>query len=285
MSDLQESISIAGYPTELGVEVKELTEEAAHLHLPFKDENSNPGKALHGGVAASMINIGGLAVARSSLGEEAERIHTAAIQVTYLSAAIGESIEAKARLLRRGKEICFVETMVQTEGGKPIAAGLSTVRGRFGAEESEPVATRGDDGGSDPGMMGPILAGTVPFIGRLGLKVENMSGGTARIKMPFTERNGNGSGGVHEGPILALLDTTGAMGAWAVTGPGNYKASTVGIQAGMVAATKEEDLVAYSRVAQRDREIFWSEVEVASCADQRVVARGTVLYRIVIPKK
>jgi hypothetical protein len=34
-------------------------------------------------------------------------------------------------------------------------------------------------------------------------------------------------------------------------------------------------------VVQRDGELFWSDVEVACASDQRLVARGTVIYRIV----
>ena len=45
--------------------------------------------------------------------------------------------------------------------------------------------------------------------------------------------------------------------------------------------TPRGDLVAYGRCVQQDNEIFWSDVEVASAADGRVSARGTVLYRIV----
>ncbi len=41
------------------------------------------------------------------------------------------------------------------------------------------------------------------------------------------------------------------------------------------------DLIAYGRCVQNDKEIYWSDVEVASAADGRVTARGTVLYRIV----
>ena len=40
-------------------------------------------------------------------------------------------------------------------------------------------------------------------------------------------------------------------------------------------------LVAYGHVVQRDGDGFWSDVEVAGQGDGRVVARGTVLYRIV----
>lgn len=280
---IKNQIETQGYTAALGVRVEDLNEESASLFLPYKDENSNPGGALHGGVAASLINLGGLSVARATLGEEAEPIHTASIQVNYLAAAISEPIRAKAQLLRRGKELCYIDVGVETEAGKPIARGLTTVRGRFGAEPSPTVQTIGDSGAADPGPMGKMVPGTVAFIKRLGLDFQNMSGGESRIVMPFQDRNGNGQGGVHEGPILALLDTAGAMAAWAVTGPGAFKASTVGIQAQFVGPTREEELVGYGRVTQQDREIFWSNVEVASSVDGRVVARATVLYRIVTP--
>ena len=284
MEKMEETLEATPYAARLGVTVEALDENAARLHLPFKEENSNPGDALHGGVAASMIDLGGLAVARAALGDAAGPIRTASIQVTYLAAAIGEAITAEATLLRRGKEICFVDIAVATDSGKPIARGLSTVRGRFAADEAPGVKALGDEGGSDPGPMGPHLAGRVPFIGRLGLEVEHMAGGASRIAMPFIEANANESGGVHEGAVLAFLDTTGAMAAWSVTGPGAYKASTVGVHAHMVAPAEAQDLIAYGRVTQRDNEIFWSDVEVARRSDRNVVARGTVLYRIVVPK-
>ena len=75
------------------------------------------------------------------------------------------------------------------------------------------------------------------------------------------------------------------MAAWSVTGPGAYKASTVGLQTQFVAHTEAETLAAYGRVAQRDNEFFWSDVEVAAVDGGRVVAKGTVLYRIVVPKE
>ena len=284
MTDSKTALEATPYPASLGVEVTRLDAEGAEFVLPFKTENSNPGDALHGGVAASMINLGGLAVAGEVLGAEAGPFHTASIQVSYLAAAIGEPIFTEATLLRRGKELCFVETAVRTEEGKPIARGLSTVRGRFGAEDAPPLAAVGDDGASDPGPMGPVVAGTVPFIGRLGLKFEHMASGTSRISMPFKEINANEGGGVHEGAVLALLDTTGAMAAWAETGPGAYKASTVGVQAQSIAPAGADELIGYGKLIQRDREVFWCDVHVASASSGNVVARGTVLYRIVVPE-
>ena len=108
-----------------------------------------------------------------------------------------------------------------------------------------------------------------------------MAGGTSRLVMPFQENNADTSGGVHEGAVLALLDTAGAMASWAVTGFGRYKAGTPSMQAQLLAPAPKEDLVAYGRNVQRDDEMLWSDVEIAGASTARVVARGAVLYRII----
>jgi uncharacterized protein (TIGR00369 family) len=129
--------------------------------------------------------------------------------------------------------------------------------------------------------LGPAIE-KLPFIRHRGIHVEHMVGGTSRLVMPLRDDNLDASGSVHEGAVLALLDTTGAMASWAETGPGAFKASTPSLQAQILAPPPDEDLVAYGRVVQRDGDAFWSDVEVAVAADDRVVARGTVMYRIVV---
>jgi uncharacterized protein (TIGR00369 family) len=223
-------IEKSGYSAALGVELAELSGEAARLRLPFREENSNPGKALHGGCAASLAVIGAHAVTRAALSEASRPWHTAALQIEYLAAAIDEDVAAHARLLRRGKEMCFVEIDVSTSDGKPIAHAAAAVRGRFGAAPAALAASAGDHGHSDPGWMGPHV-GRMPYTNARGIHVEHMTGGTSRITMPATAANADAGGGVHEGALLALLDTTGAMAAWAETGPGPYKASTPALQA------------------------------------------------------
>lgn len=280
MDDIRTWIESSPYSRFLGVELESIDETSARLRLPYRDENSNPGKALHGGCAASLGAIGGQALARAALGPESGPWHTFGMQVNYLSAAIGEEVVADARLLRRGKELCFADVTVENLGGKRIAHITTAVRGRFGAEPAQLIRAHGDHGESDPGAMGPHI-GRVPFIGHRGITVEHMTGGTSRLLMPYLEDNADQSGAVHEGAVLALLDTTGAMASWAETGPGRFKASTASIQVQNLAPAPKADLIAYGRCVQRDREIFWSDVEVASAADGRVTARGTVLYRIV----
>lgn len=280
MDWIRDWVERSAYGAAIGVRVDSLGDDGAKLVLPYRDENSNPGQALHGGCAASLGVIGGQAVARAALGADAGPFHTSGIQVNYLAAAIGEDIAATARLLRRGKDMCFVEVDVATHAGKSIAHVTSMVRGRFGAPDVSLPVARGDDGEADPGPMGPHV-GEMPYTKARGLCVEHMTGGHSRITMPGGEANADLGGGAHEGAVLALFDTTGAMAAWAETGPGRYKASTPALQAQFLAPPKAEDLVAYGRMIQRDGSVLWSDVEVAGARSGCVVARGTVIYRIV----
>ncbi len=280
MDEIKNWVEESPYSRFLGVKLERIDESGARLLLPYQDANSNPGKALHGGCAAAIGAIAGQAITRTLLGAEAGPFHTAQMQVSYLAAAIAEDVVAEAHLLRRGRELCFVGIDVKTAEGKPISSITTTVRGRFAGDAPDYYVSAGDHGEADPGVMGPHI-GQVPFIGNRGISVEHMTGGTSRLAMPMLEDNCDASGGVHEGAVLALLDTTGAMASWAESGPGNFKASTASMQLQNLGPAPKGDLIAYGRCVQNDNEIYWSDVEVASVADGKVTARGTVLYRIV----
>ena len=264
----------------LGVRLEALVPGCARLLLPFAESNTNPGQVLHGGVAASLAALGAQVVTRATLGPDAGPWHTAGIQVSYLAAARAQDVVAESRLLREGKELCFVAIDVGTDDGKPIAHASALVRGRFAAPPSSLPTAAGDRGEARPGPLGPQI-GKLPFVSGRGIRIEHMQDGLSRAVMPWREANADASGGVHEGPVLALLDTTGAMAAWGLAGPGPFKASTPAIQAQILAPAPREDLVAYGRNVARDGDLFWSDVDVATASGRRVVARGTVVYRIV----
>ena len=280
MDDLRDWVENSPFGASLGVQLADVSEDRASLVLPYVDRNSNPGKALHGGCAASLAAIGGQVMARATLGAQSGPFYTAGIQVSYLAAAIGEDVVAEAQLLRRGKEMCFVTVDIANSSGKAIAHASNLIRGRAGEADAIRYKSKGDHGESDPGAMGPHV-GKMPFTAERGLVVEHMNGGTSRVVMPFSDKNRSGEGGVHEGAVLALLDTAGAMASWGETGPGPFKASTPALQAQLLAPPVEDDLVAYGELVQRDQGAFWADVEVAGRSDAQVIARGTVLYRIV----
>lgn len=277
---MRDLIEGSPYARGLGVSLAAAGETSVRLHLPYREANSNPGGALHGGCAASLGLIGGQAVARLALGEQAGPFVTVSAHVSYLAAALGEDVVASAELARRGKELCFVQTTVETTEGKPVAHVTSVVRSRAGTASPALPEHPGDDGGSESGAMGAMI-GTLPFIAARQLSVEQMSGGRARVAMPLGDANGAAPGTFHEGAVVALLDTTGGMAAWSDAGPGPAKASTAAIEVQILDVVQAERLVAYGRVAHRDHELYWVDVEVVEPTSRQLHARGTVIYRIV----
>ena len=289
MSDrMKDRFESAPYHRSLGVRVEAIEAERARIRIPYKDENSNPGRALHGGVPASAIVAAGALAACAGLDEtpglEASVLDLA---VDYLAAAIGEDIVAEATVLRRGKELAYVDVDVRTDAGKRIAKGLVTHRAAPPApaqrQLSRPPAD--DDPGAGPVPEAARFIVATPFIARLGLSITRMHDGRARIELPCRAENGDGNGSTNAGALAALLDTTGAMASWSVAGLDlRYKASTVGITASFHAAAGAEDVIAHARTLRRNDEVFLNTVTLLGRDSGRVVATGAVTYRIVVPR-
>jgi uncharacterized protein (TIGR00369 family) len=277
---LSRSLSEAPYTRTLGLRVETIEEGRVRVALPFAEGNSNPGGVLHGGVAASLLAIGSRAVARTVLPANSGPWTLGQLQVNYLSAAREEDVFAEARLQRRGRALCFVETKVVTGDDRAIAAATAVVRARFGSEREALPATFGDGGENEPGPLAAALE-KAPFMHRLGMRIEHMLDGRSRVSMKAADAILSEDGTIHDGAILALLDTTGAMASWAENGLGRFKASTASLQAQALAPPPAGDVVAYGRVVHRDREMFQAETEVADAETGEVSTRGTVFYRIV----
>jgi uncharacterized protein (TIGR00369 family) len=285
------------YHRALGIRVEAVESDRVRLRVPYKDENSNPGKALHGGVAASTINIGGALAAWTGVrASPALETGTLDLSVNYLAAAIGEDIVADATVLRRGKEIVYSNVDVRNDAGKPIAKGLVTYRAFDGAVQPDarelqlsalpdtivPQLAAHDAADAVPQLAHAFVS--IPFAARLGLKVAYMKAGGARLEMPFNPEHVDGNGAVHEGALAAVIDTTGAMASWSITGIDfRYKASTIGIHVSYHAPACGEDVVVQARTLRRNNEVFLNEVWVSGCRSNRIIATGEVTYRIVVP--
>ena len=281
-------IAAAPYCARLGVVVEDLAADRARIRIPYKEENSNPGKALHGGVAASTIDVAGVLAAIGGSGDDRSfDAGTLDLSVNYLAAAIGEDIVADAQVLRRGKEIVYSDVDVRNDGGKRIARGLVTYRAldHPPAGEERQRSTHADapvgEGDDVPPLARAIVA--VPFMKSLGMRITRMKDGHTILRMPFTVEKTDHEGAAHEGAVAALVDTTGAMASWSVVGIDlRYKASTVGIHVTFHAPARG-DLVAEARTWRRNDEIFLNQVVASEAGSGRVIATGAVTYRIVVP--
>jgi uncharacterized protein (TIGR00369 family) len=275
------------YCAALGVQVDELALDRARLRLPYRDENSNPGRALHGGVSASLIDIAGTLAGWSGI-EDRPGLETSTLDlsVNYLAAAIGEEVVASAEVLRRGKELSYCQVDVRTAAGKRIAVGLVTFRAfdrganPAAAERQLAVAPPSAEPGAK--IRGADLFVTSPYISRLGMTVDAAHGGEALLAMPFATDNADADGAVHEGALAALIDSTGALASWSIVGLDmRFKASTVGIHVNYHAPAGG-DVAAHARTLRRNNEIFLNQVTVADRRSGALVASGTVTYRIVV---
>lgn len=279
------------YHAALGIRVEELSAERVRLRIPYQESNANPGKALHGGVYASAIDVAGALLARAAsagtgdaaAGDDGLERRTLDLTVSYLAAAIGCDVIVEGRLLRRGKELAYVEVAVRDDQNKDVARGLVTHR--F-APPSPAERVLADVPASElvPGEVPRAARAIVaaPFMAARGMQITLMHGGRAIVEMPCTPANADGGGSVHEGAIAALLDTAGAMAAWSVTGVDlRYKASTPGIHVSFHAPASGEPVAAHARTLGRANESFLNAVTVYGRSSGRAIATGSVTYRIV----
>ena len=280
----------APYNASLGIRVESVEPGRVRLRVPFKDEIANPGRALHGGVAASTIGMAGALSAWTGFDARAElESGTLDLSVNYLAAAIGEDIVATAEVLRRGKELVYSEVDIRNDAGKRIAKGLVTYRifdhaavpqARSRQLYSTPQLPPADAAQRIRGASGFVGLG---FIAQLGIGVTHAHDGQAVLHMPFHPKNADHGSAVHEGALAAFIDTTGALASWSIVGLNlSYKASTVGIHVNYHAAAVDEEVVAHARTLRRNNEIFINTVTVSGRTSGKVVATGSVTYRIVV---
>ena len=279
------AVSHEPYSRWLGVSVERIEPDSARVEIPYKEQNSNPGRQVHGGVVASALNIAArMAALSNAKAPEPFVASTLNLNIGYLSAAIGEDISAEAQVLRRGKELCYVRSEVTTPAGKPIGTATVVYRAAPGADpppRSVPIDRAGDEFSEVSSLTRMLSSGG--FISGLGIEPEHMKDGLARLRLPFRDSSRDAAGNLHEGALAALIEICGSLSAWSLVVPRpGMRPSTVAIDINFLAATRT-DVIARSRNVGHKREIFFNEVEAES-TDGVLVARGSVIYRIVRPE-
>jgi len=101
----------------------------ATLTLPFADSLITIGTTIHGGAIASLIDTAAMVAAWSDDSvPDNLRGTTVSLTVTYLAPAEHEDIQAMARVLRRGRNLVYLNIEVQGVSGKSIARSLVTYK-------------------------------------------------------------------------------------------------------------------------------------------------------------
>src|SRR5436309_1525432 len=108
----------------LGISIAELAHDRAVLLLPHQPDNMNAGGVLNGGASASLVTMTGTLAAWTGVDVDAKgAVRCVDLSVQYLNAARDEDIVAEARVLRRGRDVVFLDVAVRTRAGIPICPG------------------------------------------------------------------------------------------------------------------------------------------------------------------
>jgi uncharacterized protein (TIGR00369 family) len=121
----------------------------------------------------------------------------------------------------------------------------------------------------------------VPFQKLLDIQVVDVSINKAIVRLPYRGELAGGGNAFHGGAISSLLDLTGALAAWSGHDPERgMKASTVTITTNYIAAALGTDVIATAHAVKRGKELIFCEVQVTEALTNKLVANGTMIYRI-----
>jgi len=265
----------------LKVRVAQVSHERAVLRLPFQEDNANQGGVLHGGATASLIHMAGTLAAWTGLDLQAEPlVNTVDLSIQYLAAAMREEITAEAMVLRRGRDIFFLDVTVRGAAQQLISKGLMICRApqhtalmRLYSRPAPPATARVK---ASPPVLVPNHQ---DFTHKLQITTVSHSPGSVRLVMPYRPAHSDEQGNMHPGAVAALLDTAGTYASWSMVQRQGTRGATVGMQLSYP-DVGQTDVVAEAHVERRSEEVFFSLVQVRAVSTGHLVAMGNVSYRL-----
>jgi len=114
------------------------------------------------------------------------------------------------------------------------------------------------------------------FVHLLDLKLEDVSHGRARMRMPYRAEIANGTGAIHGGAIVSLCDTCFYIALASIYGP-EQDTATASLATNFLApARPPHDLIAEAVVLKPGKRIVYGEVHVYS--GEKLVAHTTISF-------
>lgn len=108
----------------LGLRLLERRDGFARLRLDVGEGTpTGIGGSVNGGVIATLVDMSVIPAVFTGLREGSLPGGTADLQVSYLRQAHGAWIEAEAEVVKRGRQICYVDVSVRNDEGTLCARG------------------------------------------------------------------------------------------------------------------------------------------------------------------
>jgi uncharacterized protein (TIGR00369 family) len=117
------------FAVHLGLRTDKIEPDHVRLAMPYNEQLATVGDVVHGGAISSLLDTAATIAAWSGL-ESLENVRgtTISLAVTFVAAARGRDLVADARVVRRGRSVCFCEVDVQDDAGATVAKGLITYK-------------------------------------------------------------------------------------------------------------------------------------------------------------
>jgi acyl-CoA thioesterase len=114
-----------GFWDYLGFSIESGDEREVVLRMDVPDALMTPFDTVHGGIVATLFDTG-LAVAVARRLEQADRIATHALQITYVAFTSARLLRCRARVVSLRRSIAVVEGEVTADDGTVVAKALGT---------------------------------------------------------------------------------------------------------------------------------------------------------------
>ena len=285
VEDARARFARVGFAARLGVTVAELAQDRAVLVLPYQEHHMNAGGVLNGGASASLVTMAGALAAWSGVDLAAKTdVRCVDLAVQYLDAGRDDDVVSEARVLRRGRDLVFLDVTARSRAGVPICHGVLTYQTADHAGHAPRLR-------ADPILLPPPSPMITPlrhrlfqgYVSKLEITPLHESPGRARLQMPSTPAHLDETGHLHAGALASLVDIAAVTASWSLVPrrPGT-RGSTVGMQVSFPGTTAEA-VVADAHVQQRAESLLFSTVHVTAAASGQLVAMGQVSYRLLEP--
>ena len=114
----------------LGIKLESIEPDRARLAMPYRDELATIGDVVHGGALSALVDTAAMAASWSAHEVEGGQLRgtTVGLSVDFVAAAQGQEVTADARVIRRGKSLCFCDVDVADADGRLVAKGIVTYK-------------------------------------------------------------------------------------------------------------------------------------------------------------
>jgi uncharacterized protein (TIGR00369 family) len=269
----------------LGVTIEDVTEDRAVVVLPHRAEHLNAGGVLQGGASASLLTMAATLAAWTGVDLDAGlELGCVDLSVQYLARAAEEDVVAEARVVRRGRDLVFLDVLLRSPGEQPICRGQLTYQAADRGERTPRMQARH--------AALPVPAALTPpsgnrlfrgYVRKLDITPVHETPGRVRLQMPCTPMHLDERGRLHAGALASIVDIAAVAASWSlVPRREGSRGSTIGMQVSYPSSAGST-VIADAHVQQRSEDLLFTTVHVTTVDPGQLVGLGQVTYRLLEP--